>query len=111
MVKNRVGCVRTSTYNLPQHGHVYGYKQPSDPEGAGSIMSTWVTANPSEHKGAEEIIVYSNVLAIKHGCITSKDMRQYSKDHPCIRLKEMLTDDTARESRTYEGPFGIKTKL
>ena len=36
MIKNRVGCVRTSTYSLPQGNHVYGYKQPTDPEGAGA---------------------------------------------------------------------------
>lgn len=36
MIKSRVGCVKTSTYNLPASSHVYGYKQPSDPEGAGA---------------------------------------------------------------------------
>jgi Domain of unknown function (DUF4483) len=36
MVKTRVGCVKASTYNLPAESHVYGYKQPSDPEGAGA---------------------------------------------------------------------------
>ncbi len=36
MIKDRVGCVRTSTYSLPTGNHTYGYKQPSDPEGAGA---------------------------------------------------------------------------
>lgn len=35
MVKDRVGCVRTTTRNLPEGGHVYGMKSPPDPEGAG----------------------------------------------------------------------------
>ncbi len=87
MIKDRVGICRRSTYNLPSTDHVYGFKKENDAEGAGALISTWVTANPSEHKGAEEIIVYSNVLAIKHGCITARDMRQYAKDHPCIRMK------------------------
>lgn len=87
MIKDRVGICRRSTYNLPATDHVYGYKAQTDAEGAGALISTWVTANPSEHKGAEAIVVYTNVLAIKHGCITARDMRQYAKDHPCIRMK------------------------
>lgn len=39
MIKPRVGCVRTSTYPLPKGDHVYGYKQPSDSEGAGACES------------------------------------------------------------------------
>lgn len=35
LVKSRVGCVKTSTYDLPQGEHTYGYSAPSDPEGAG----------------------------------------------------------------------------
>ena len=36
MIKNRVGCAKTSTYNLPPGDHVYGFKQPTDLEGAGA---------------------------------------------------------------------------
>ena len=36
MVKDRVGCVKASTYSLPPSDHVYGYKLPTDPEGAGA---------------------------------------------------------------------------
>ena len=136
MVKARVGVCKTSCRNLPSSDHVYGYKAKTDAEGAGALISTWVTANPSEHEGREEIIVYSNVLAIKHGCITARDMRQCSllvfllllcaphhlthcqrsltfppdsKDHPCIRMKEILTE--AAPTALFEGPFGIKTKF
>lgn len=38
-------------------------------------------------------------------------MRQYSKDHPSIRLRETLNDDCSNAETHYEGPFGIKTKL
>ena len=76
MIKDRIGICKTSCRNLPPPDHVYGYKAKTDAEGAGALISTWVTANPSEHEGREEIIVYSNVLAIKHGCITARDMRQ-----------------------------------
>lgn len=36
MIKNRVGCAKTSTFNLPPVDHVYGFKQPPDLEGAGA---------------------------------------------------------------------------
>ncbi len=57
------------------------------------------------------MLVYSNVLAIKKGCITAKSMRQYAIDHPNIRLKEVLPTDSTRVDANHEGPFGIKTKL
>ena len=44
-------------------------------------------------------------------CLTAKTMRQYSKDHPCIRLKEMLDEDSVNANAQYEGPFGVRTKL
>ena len=35
MVKDRVGCVRTSTRNLPRGHFTYGMKNAPDAEGAG----------------------------------------------------------------------------
>jgi hypothetical protein len=35
MVKDRVGCVRSTTRSLPEQSHTYGMKSPPDPEGAG----------------------------------------------------------------------------
>lgn len=47
MVKDRVGCVRTSTYALPTDpGHVYGFKRPSDPEGSGDSKCSRLCRNP-----------------------------------------------------------------
>mmetsp|Transcript_70596 Transcript_70596/g.147026 ORF Transcript_70596/g.147026 Transcript_70596/m.147026 type:complete len:223 (-) Transcript_70596:47-715(-) len=111
MMKDRVGCVRASTYSLPVEGHAYGMKTPEVAEGAGNIISNWVTANPSLEKKSSKLIVYSNVLAIKHGCITSTAMRQYSIAHPNIRMKEVLNNDSTRVDANHEGPFGIKTKF
>jgi len=42
IIKDRVGCVRTSTYNLPPANHTYGMKTVDAPEGAGEIISNWV---------------------------------------------------------------------
>jgi len=35
MIKDRVACVRTTSFNLPAPTHVYGKKSPPDPESAG----------------------------------------------------------------------------
>lgn len=67
IIKDRIGCVRTSTYNLPTEPHSFGMKSPEGYEGAGEIISNWVTANPSLEKKSSKMIVYSNVLAIKRG--------------------------------------------
>jgi hypothetical protein len=39
IIKDRVGCVRTSTYNLPVDGFTYGKKTEQLPEGAGESES------------------------------------------------------------------------
>ncbi len=53
--------------------------------------------------------MYTNVLAIKNGCISAKTIRQYGKDHPSIRLKESLETNSSRVDSNHEGPFGAKT--
>jgi hypothetical protein len=35
IIKDRVGCVRSSIYNLPSAGHTYGMKSTVSPEGVG----------------------------------------------------------------------------
>lgn len=35
-MKDRVGCVRASTYTLPAEGHSYGMKTPEAAEGVGT---------------------------------------------------------------------------
>lgn len=129
IIKDRVGCTRTTTYDLPNDNFVYGKKTEDTGETAeGSkysisfsyllvgnlphasiVISNWVTTNPSLEKEAPKLIVYSNVLAVKRGCITAKSMRQYAIDHPNIRMKEILNSDNTRLEANHEGPFGIKT--
>ena len=72
---------------------------------AGAIISNWVASNPSVDKESERKLVYSNVLAIKHGAISAKSMRQYAIDHPNIRLKESLQTNSARVDSGHEGMF------
>lgn len=113
IIKDRVGCVKTSVYDLPQESFTYGSKAYEEgAEGAGDIISNWITANPSAVKQSQKMVVAQNILAVKKGAITAKAMRQYGLDHPNVRMKEVLTNDSARPDvirPSHEGPFGRKT--
>jgi len=110
IVKSRLGVVKTSCYNLPDSNHTYGYKPPDDIEGAGDIISNWVTTNPSSGKESTASCVHQNILAISKGCISAASMRNYRINHPNIRLKEVLQANSARPDSMVEGPFGRKTE-
>lgn len=113
IMKDRVGCVKTSTYDLPAETFTYGMKATdSSAEKAGDIISNWVTANPSAQKQSQKMVVAQNILAIKKGAITAKAMRQYGIDHPNVRMKEVLVQDSSRPDvikPSHEGPFGRRT--
>jgi hypothetical protein len=111
LVKSRVGCVRKSTYDLPEsNDHVYGIKNDKKEEGVGPLISSWHTSNPSSGKESSKLIVFSNILAIKNGCVTARAMRKYAFEHPNIRRKEALQASSARVDTRFEGPFGKKTE-
>lgn len=51
LVKHTVGSVRRTTYDLPDNedsNHVYGYRLPRDPEGAGDMIRNWAHGRHSE---------------------------------------------------------------
>lgn len=110
LVKSKVGCVKASTYDLPQGSdHVYGGTNKVKEEGVGDLLSSWVTSNPSSGKESSKLIVFSNILAIKNGCVTARAMRKYAAEHPNIRRKEALHSSSARVDTRFEGPFGRQT--
>ena len=73
------------------------------------VISNWVTADPSATKDSVRSHIHSNILAIKHGCVTAKATRKFAEEHTHIRMKEILQDSSS--SALYEGPFGRKTQL
>jgi len=111
LVKSRVGCVKTSTYDLPKSSnHVYGRKEVvNEEDGVGNIITNWIVTNPSSGKESSKLIVFSNILAIKNGCVTARAMRKYAVEHPNIRRKEALQTSSARVDNRFEGPFGRPT--
>lgn len=113
LIKGRVGISKLSTYDLPNKNFVYGSPHVQVAQGAGEIISAWVTAEPSKKRDYDKMTVATNILAIKNGCITSKAMHLYGKAHTTLRRKELLTNDTQRQNNEsrFEGPFGRKTEL
>jgi hypothetical protein len=110
LVKSKVGCVKASCYDLPQGSdHIYGGTNKQAQEGVGDLLSSWVTSNPSSGKESSKLIVFSNILAIKNGCVTARAMRKYASEHPNIRRKEALETSSARVDTRFEGPFGRAT--
>ena len=110
LIKDRIGCVRSSPYSLKEPEFVYGRPNVTTGEGVGEIMSSWETSDPSAGKESSKLIVYSNVLAIKKGCVTARAIRQYARDHPNIRRKEALNHNNSPGSDVRaEGPFGMKS--
>ena len=111
LIKERVGCSRATTYDLPPVTHTYGKKLQTDFENASEIIANWQTCDPSSGKESSKMIVFSNILAISRGCVTAKAIRQYAIDHPHIRRKESLHNTSARRDAEamLDGPFGAKT--
>lgn len=112
LIKDRVGCCRVSTYNLPNDpNHTYGLQNTREPVGTGEIISNWAASNPSAGKESTRSYVHSNALAVKNGCVTAQSMRQYCEAHPNIRLKEVMAEGGIAGNANHEGPFGIQTKF
>lgn len=108
MIKDRVGCVRASSYHLPPDGFVYGKPKHPDPENAGQVISNWVTAkNSATEKEAERSYIDYNIVGIRHGAVTAKSANQFIETHKNIRKKETFNNNN--EGKKFEGPFGIKS--
>ncbi|CAM9777809.1 unnamed protein product, partial [Choristocarpus tenellus] len=115
MVKDVVGKVRTSTYDLPPEAHIYGALVTKDEEGAGAVISTWDVSKPSVAKKSDRDLVKTNVLAIQNGNITAKDARLFAQAHPEIRFVppySMVTEGgrRKRDKVPFDGPYGLKSK-
>eukprot|EP00752_Nemacystus_decipiens_P018606 g16681.t1 len=115
MVKDVVGKVRTSTRELPPSSHTYGALVTKDLEGAGAVISTWDVSKPSVAKTSDRDLIKTNVLAIHHGNITSKDTRLFAQAHPEIRFAPpgsatMEGGLRKKDKIPFDGPYGTKSE-
>ncbi|KAG5185907.1 hypothetical protein JKP88DRAFT_310852 [Tribonema minus] len=113
MVKDTVGKVRSSTYDLPPDAFVYGSVVRRDPEGAGQVISQWNVSKPSQAKTSDRNLIKTNVLAIQSGNLSAKEMREFAQTHPDIRFKaptsKLRNEDGTKykEKVPFSGPYGI----
>mmetsp|Transcript_8008 Transcript_8008/g.10560 ORF Transcript_8008/g.10560 Transcript_8008/m.10560 type:complete len:227 (+) Transcript_8008:226-906(+) len=113
MIKDKIGTVRTSTYDLPGNEFTYGSQVRPDVEGAGAVLSKWVVGTPSQPKESQQSFIKTNRQATKQGYITAKQQRDFAKAHPEITFtppalkKEREIAESKR--RHFDGPFGMRT--
>jgi len=113
MVKDQIGNVRTSTFNLPGDDFVYGAQVKPDIEGAGAVLSKWVVGTPSQPKESQQSFIKTNRQATKQGFISAKEQREFARAHPEITFtppalkKEREIAESKR--RHFDGPFGMRT--
>lgn len=111
MIKDIVGAVRTTSYDLPGEPHVYGLPGGKDAVGSGGVISTWVTATPSKPTESQRSFIASNKAALKEGHISSKSQRAYALEHPDIRFKQdMGHKHGSAAEQPFLGPFGAATE-
>uniref|UniRef100_A0A7S2V3R0 Uncharacterized protein n=1 Tax=Fibrocapsa japonica TaxID=94617 RepID=A0A7S2V3R0_9STRA len=113
MVKDQIGAVRSTTYDLPTDEFVYGSKVAKDNEGAGAVLSKWVVGTPSQPKESQQSFIKTNRAAINQGNITAKAQREFALAHPDITFTPPALRrerELAESKRTqFDGPFGIRT--
>ena len=110
MIKDRIGCPRTTSYAIPEHTHVYGKAEDKDAEGCGMVMSSWNVSVPSKPKESQRSFVKTNKFALRDGCITAKTQRCYAVEHPDIWFKEPTGKSEFKSEPPFKGPYGHATE-
>lgn len=105
MIKDLVGSVRTTSYELPEDSHIYGKPDVKDAEGSGAVLSEWVASVPSKPKESQRSFIKTNKSALKEGCLTAQSQRAYAQEHPDIRFSQPGAKRTAT-SLPFHGPYG-----
>mmetsp|Transcript_27524 Transcript_27524/g.55401 ORF Transcript_27524/g.55401 Transcript_27524/m.55401 type:complete len:240 (-) Transcript_27524:228-947(-) len=85
IIKPTVGKVKSSSYSLPDSDFVYGIESKLDKEGAGKVVQSWAQSEPSKPPRCMQSFPATNRQALKHGCLTSKDQREYGKQYPVMK--------------------------
>lgn len=87
MIKDEVGKVRATTFDLPPEPHSFGREVARDLEDAGAVLSQWVVSKPSSSTKTMTDICKTNAKAIHSGIYDSKGMRDFAKNKP-IKIKQ-----------------------
>lgn len=87
LVKDDVGKPKSSIRQLPESEFVYGKRDATDSEGAGSVMSYWKEHAVSKARRPDRDFKKMNIIAVGKRCITPKQMMDFRKQND-IRIKE-----------------------
>ncbi|EAX84200.1 hypothetical protein TVAG_594670 [Trichomonas vaginalis G3] len=98
--RNKVGHAPPSTHDLPPEDFRYGCRTKVG-DGVKEMFQNWEkvdnppeqlpsTRRTTEFKPSNDYIA-TNRAAIRHGCRTAKEFREYQQNHPIMKKPEMLT--------------------
>lgn len=112
MIKDQIGVVRTTSYDLPGTTHVYGKADIKDSEDAGVVMSRWMASTPSQPKESQRSFIKTNRCALQEGCLSAKSQREYAQAHQDIRFNQPSgRNPTAKHYEVpFKGPYGAVSK-
>ena len=111
LIKGVVGKVRTSSYQLPEEGFIYGISNQMDVEGAGKVMQSWSQSEPSQPPASMQSFPATNRVALKNGCLDAKSQREFAKSFPVLK-KNPKQSKAAEAEKTVNDHrvFGMKNK-
>jgi hypothetical protein len=112
LVKNVLGQARTTCYDLPGEGFIYGIPSRLDREGCKIILHDWIQSKPSKPPASRQSFVETNKKALAEGYTTSKKQREYAKAHPVMKKnpKSIREDMQLIPEHMASATFGMSSK-
>lgn len=107
LVRPAVGKVRKSTYDVP-HDKVFGLIDQKDLEGAKEVIHSWRVHEPNKAAQADKDFVRLNSIAMKAGCVSSKEHAEFRKTVD-VRLDTRPTKKCASPPAAPEKGFGYQS--
>ncbi|OMJ95049.1 hypothetical protein SteCoe_1583 [Stentor coeruleus] len=110
LVKDDVGRAKKCIRDLPTEGFSYGSKLKKDPEGAGSVISSWQVHKPTNEQQAEKDFKKLNKMSLNSKLTTSKQVTEFVKQND-VRVKDRRHKGDTVKGRSQSGDyFGVPNK-
>ena len=114
LIRDVVGKVRSSNFDLPEEEFIYGRVVKRDKEGARDVVLTWKQSKPSTAAEGAVSFVKMNKLATQKGLTNSKQVKEFRKTIDC-RVTKTKGQRGVRNTapKTDDGEeviFGLKSQ-
>lgn len=106
LIKNLVGHPRSPHRNLPRGAFTYGLVMKTDPEGAGSVLTSWDAGERSSRALGARDVIAENRAAIVAGQTTAKAVSAYRRDN-IINIDEKHAKANAKVDNFAEKLRGL----